>query len=136
MIELTYTGVDDLRTYLYTVRGRYSVMLQAMIDVAKVVRAETLPRTPFKTGRLGESFKWQTLKYNRDFIEVEVSMSAVDPKSGFNYAWYQHEEDLNHPSPRAGQRWYLAEGIKASKSMAYEIIETDYLSLFRGVSSK
>ena len=134
MIEFKFNGVDEFRTYLYTVRGRYSLMLQAMIDVAKVVQANTLPLTPFETGQLGESFKWKTLQYNREFIEVEVQMDAVDPKSGFHYAEYQHNRTLHHPPPRAGQQFYLREGINASKSMAYEIIEQDYLSLFRGIS--
>ncbi len=133
MFSFQVIGIDEFRTWLYTVKGRYSLMLQAMIDVAKVVEANTLPLTPFETGRLGESFHWQTINYGRDFIEVEVIMDAVDPKSGFHYAKYQHEEDLYHPPPRAGQRWYLKEGINASKSMAYEIIEQDYLSLFSGV---
>lgn len=132
MIEFSYKGLDEFRTFLYTVRGRYFYMLRTMIDVAKVVQAETLPRTPFEYGQLGESFKWQTIEYNRDMIEVEVSMDAVDPDSGFHYAWYQHEEDLHHPSPRAGMRYYLKEGIMASKDMAFEIIESDYASLFHG----
>lgn len=130
MFTFEVKGAEEFRTWLYTVKGRYFIMLQAMIDVAKVVEANTLPLTPYETGRLGESFHWQTLTYNRNLIEVEVIMDAVDPKSGFIYAEYQHNEDLNHPPPRAGQKWYLRDGIKASKSMAYEIIEQDYLSLF------
>lgn len=131
MFSFQVKGVEEFKTHLYTVRGRYSLMLQAMIDVAEVVKANTLPLTPLDTGQLGESFHWQVLHYSRDFIEVEVIMDAVDPKSGFHYAEYQHETfGLNHPH---GQMWYLREGINASKSMAYEIIEQDFLSLFSGV---
>lgn len=131
MFQLQVTGADELRTWLYTVRGRYSLMLQAMIDVAEVVHANTLPLTPLDTGQLGESFHWQVIEYNREFIEVEVKMDAVDPKGGFHYAEYQHNTfGLNHPH---GQMWYLRGGINASKSIAYEIIEQDYLSLFSGV---
>ena len=134
MIELEVTGIEDTKTYLRTVRGRFSLMLQAMIDVAEVIHAETLPKTPFETGRLGESFEWKVIEYNRNLIEVEVEMDAIDPNSGFHYAEYQHNRDLRHPEPRAGQRFYLREGIFASEDIAYEIIEQDYLSLFRGVS--
>ena len=131
MIEFNVTGIEETKTYLYTIRGRFSLMLQAMIDVAEVVHANTMPLTPLETGRLGESFQWQVMKYSRDFIEVEVKMDAVDPKSGFHYAEYQHDTfGLNHPH---GQMWYLRAGINASKSMAYEIIESDYLSLFGGL---
>ena len=128
MFTFEVKGDDEFRTWLYTVQGRYSLMLQAMIDVAELVHAETLPRTPLDTGRLGESFQWQTMEYDQNFIEVEVKMDAVDPKSGFRYAEYQHNTfGLNHPH---GQMWYLKAGIHASRSMAYEIIEQDYLSLF------
>ena len=124
-------GADEFKTYLYTVRGRFSIMLQAMIDVAEVIHANTMPLTPRDTGQLGESFHWQVVEYSHQFIEVEVIMSATDPKSGFNYAWYQHETfGLHHPH---GQMWYLKAGINASKSMAYEIIEQDYLSMFGGI---
>ena len=123
-------GIDETKTWLYTIKGRYSLMLQAMIDVAEVIHAETLPLTPYETGMLGESFHWQTVKYSKEFIEVDVIMDAEDPKSGFIYAKYQHDNDLHHPPPRAGQQYYLREGIHASESMAYEIIEQDYLSLF------
>ena len=131
LVNFTLTGIDEFRTYLYTVRGRFSLMLQAMIDVAEVVHANTLPLTPLDTGQLGESFHWQVLEYSREFIEVEVKMDAVDPKSGFHYAEYQHNTfGLNHPH---GQMWYLRAGIHASRSMAYELIEQDYLSLFGGI---
>lgn len=131
LVNFTLTGIDEFRTYLYTVRGRFSLMLQAMIDVAEVVHANTLPLTPLDTGQLGESFHWQVLEYSREFIEVEVKMDAVDPKSGFRYAEYQHDtEGLNHPH---GQAFYLRDGINASRSMAYELIEQDYLSLFGGI---
>lgn len=131
MIEFDIIGIEEMRTYLYTIRGRFSLMLQAMIDVAEVVHANTTVLTPYETGRLGESFQWQTIHYSREFIEVEVKMDAVDPKSGFHYAQYQHDtHGLNHPY---GQMWYLRAGINASKSMAYEIIESDYLSLFGGL---
>ena len=133
MYKFEVYGLDEFQTYLYTIKGRFHLMLQAMLDVAAVIEANTLPLTPFETGQLGESFTWQVIEYNWDLIEVEVKMDAVDPKSGFHYAEYQHDEDLNHPPPRAGQRFYLREGINASKSMAYEIIEQDYLSLFGGV---
>ena len=131
MIEFKVTGIESTKTYLYTIRGRFFHMLQAMIDVAELVKANTLPLTPLETGRLGESFQWQVMKYSRDFIEVEVKMDAVDPYNGYHYAQYQHDTfGLHHPH---GQMWYLRAGIHASKSMAYEIIEQDYLSLFGGL---
>ena len=133
MVELT-VNYDNFLTYLYTVKGRYHIMLQAMIDVAEVIKANTLPLTPYDTGRLGESYEWRVLEYNRELIAVELEMDAEDPDNGFHYAYVQHEyADFIHPH---GQAYYLRDGIRASKSMAYEIIESDYLSLFGGIRAK
>lgn len=130
LIEIK-VDADEFKTYLYTIRGRFSIMLQAMIDVAEVIHANTMPLTPLDTGQLGESFSWQTLRYSKDMILVEVKMDAVDPNNGFHYAQYQHDTlSLYHPH---GQALYLREGIHASESMAYEIIEQDYLSMFGGI---
>jgi len=133
MLELTI-DYDKFLTYLNTVKGRYSLMLQAMIDVAEVIHANTIGLTPRDTGRLGESYEWRVIEYNRELIAVELEMDAVDPDNGFHYAYVQHEYlDFHHTY---GQAYYLRDGIQASKSMAYEIIESDYLSLFGGIKAR
>ena len=133
-------GVDEFKTYLSTVRGRYFRMLRTMIDVAEVIRANTNQRVPLDTGRLEESYEWQVIEYNRNFIEVEVGYDAVVPKSHFHYAEYQHElptashyRRANRKGQMRGEQFYLVKGIQASESMAFELIESDYLSLFGGI---
>jgi hypothetical protein len=133
-------GLDEFRTYLYTVRGRFSVMLQAMLDVKDLIKANTNQRVPLDTGRLEESYQYKIVEYNRNFIEVEVGYDAVDPDSDFHYAEYQHNlptsshyKKANRKGQMRGEQYYLYKGIQASESMAYELIEMDYLSMFDSV---
>ena len=114
--------------YMDELHWRFLEMVQTMMDVAELVKANTLPLTPRETGRLGESFRYVVWDANPDFIEVEVKMDAVDPRDGYRYAEYQHETfGLHH---QYGQMWFLKAGIYASRGMAFEMIEKDYLSLF------
>ena len=127
MISFT---VDDseFEEWVYTARSRFETMVLTMIDVAEVIHANTNWRVPLDTGRLEESFHWELRGENPNRILVDVIYDAEDPKSGFHYAEFQHNRLLNHP--KRGQAYYLYHGIQASKSMAYQIIETDYMSLF------
>ena len=141
MYTFKVTGIEELKTYLSTVRGRYFRMLRTMIDVAEVIHAETNPLVPLDTGRLEESFHWQVVEYNRDLIEVQVVYDAEDPDSHFVYAEYQHDKietwqhyrKANRRGEMRGIQYYLTEGVRKSEDMAYEIIESDYLSLFGGI---
>ena len=142
MYTFQVTGVKELQTYLSTVRGRYFTMLRSMIDVAELIKANTNQRVPLDTGRLEESYHWHVIEYNRELIEVEVVYDAEDPKSHFHYAEYQyymptesHYKKANRKGQMRGEQFYLLKGIQASETLAYEIIESDYLSLFGGIIS-
>ena len=119
---------DEFYEWVNTARTRFETMVLTMVDVASLIHANTNERVPLDTGRLEESFEWELVKETSDFIQVNVTYDAEDPDSGFHYAEYQHNHLLNHP--KRGEAYYLYNGIQASKSMAYQIIETDYLSLF------
>ena len=119
---------DEFYEWVNTARTRFETMVLTMVDVASLIHANTNQRVPLDTGRLEESFEWELVKETSDFIQVNVTYDAEDPDSGFHYAEYQHNHLLNHP--KRGEAYYLYNGIQASKSMAYQIIETDYLSLF------
>lgn len=140
MYTFKITGVEELKTYLYTVRGRYFRMLRTMKDVAEVIHANTNQLVPLDTGRLEESYHPIVVEYNRDLIEVDVVYDAEDPDSHFVYAEYQHNlpteshyKRANRKGQMRGEQFYLIKGIQASEGMAYEIIESDYLSLFGGI---
>lgn len=126
---ITFT-IDDSEfdEWVTTARSRFETMVLTMVDVAEVIHANTNWRVPLDTGRLEESFHWELREESLDRIVVDVIYDAEDPDTGFHYAEYQHNHLLNHP--KRGQAYYLYHGIQASKSMAYSIIETDYMSLF------
>ena len=119
---------DEFYEWVNTARTRFVTMVLTMFDVASLIHANTNQRVPLDTGRLEESFQPELIKETSDFIQVNVTYDAEDPDSGFHYAEYQHNHLLNHP--KRGEAYYLYNGIQASRSMAYQIIETDYMSLF------
>ena len=132
---------EEFIEWVTTARSRFETMVLTMIDVAEVIHAETNPLVPLDTGRLEESFHWQVVEYNRDLIEVQVVYDAEDPDSHFVYAEYQHDKietwqhyrKANRRGEMRGIQFYLTEGVRESEDMAYEIIESDYLSLFGGI---
>lgn len=125
-----FLEVDDseFREWVEVARSRYETMVLTMVDVASLIQANTNWRVPLDTGRLEESYYWELKEESSNYIKVEIGFDAEDPDSHFHYAEYQHNHLLNHP--KRGQPFYLYNGIQASKSMAYSIIETDYMSLF------
>ena len=120
---------EEFEEWVLTARSRFETMVLTMIDVASLIHANTNQRVPLDTGRLEESYHWELREDNPERIIVDVIYDAEDPKTGFHYAEIQHQKvRFNHP--KRGEAFYLYKGIQASKSMAYQIIETDYMSLF------
>ena len=119
---------EEFYEWVYTAQSRFETMVLTMVDVAELIHANTYMKVPLDTGRLEESFEWKLVEESSNFIQVNISYDAEDPKSGFHYAEYQHNRILNHP--RRGIDHYLYRGILESRDMAFRIIETDYISLF------
>ena len=125
---------SEFEEWVNLTRAKYETMVLTLVDIASLIQANTNQLVPLDTGRLEESYNWKVREDNSNMIVVDIEYDAEDPVSGFHYAEYQHNHILNHP--KRGTDHYLYKGIQASKSMAYSIIETDYLSLFgwtRGV---
>lgn len=119
---------EEFYEWVYTAQSRFETMVLTMVDVAELIHANTYMKVPLDTGRLEESFEWKLIEESSNFIQVNISYDAEDPKSGFHYAEYQHNRILNHP--KRGIDHYLYRGILESRDMAFRIIETDYMSLF------
>ena len=120
---------EKFEDWVSITRGKFPMMVQTMINVAELIELNTKWRVPLDTQRLEKSFKYVVTEKTSEFIEIELGYDAVDPKSGFMYAEYQHETTgLNHP--RRGEALYLFKGIKSSLSDGFDMIERDYLSLF------
>ena len=120
-------NVEPLIDYLKNVEKNFYRMVETMKNVALIIELETVPYVPLDTGALEQSFDYK-IKASSDFIVMNVGYDAVDEKSGFHYALYQHENELNHP--RRGVHKYLTLGILDSRMEYFELIEADYLSLF------
>ena len=128
MIELK-ADTDEMIDYLRTVGSRFYTMVNTMKSVATIIELETIPYVPLDTSALEQSFEYKIVE-SGNFIIMDVGFDAVDEKSGFHYALYQHEHKLNHP--KRGTDHYLTLGIMDSRQEYFELIEKDYLSLFNG----
>ena len=132
MLWFEVTGIDEAIDYFQTVKGKFALMMQTMIDVAEYVKSETLHYTPVDTGRLGESFRYTVLADNSKQKLVQVQMTALNPRTGYDYAMIQHFNLGYHHTK--GQAMYLFAGIHSAKDgLAFQIIDPDYYSLFKGV---
>ena len=128
----------DFEEWVYQMHHRFQQMVQTMIDIHHLIEANTKQRVPLDTGRLEESFHY-TIYDNEFLIEMHSIYTAVDPDSGFDYAYYQymlptekHYNTANRKGQMRGEQFYLLKGVQASESMMWTMIEQDYLSLFSG----
>lgn len=147
---------EEFKEWLKRTEDSFVHMIETMKDVANVIKENTLPLTPFDEGTLSRSFRTHILTDNSRMKVVQLQMSAINPKDGYNYAWIQHENIFyHHPSlknnverPRyldiavkniiahtSGTNnptdHFLKEGIEVSKDDAFIMLEEDYLSLFK-----
>ena len=133
-------NAEGFQEWLFNLHHRFPKMVQTMVDIHYLIQANTNWRVPLDTGRLEESFRYDIVRQDEFFIEMHSIYSAVDPDSGFDYAYYQHDKietwqhynTANRRGDMRGQQYYLTEGIRASESMMWTLIENDYLSLFYG----
>lgn len=77
--------------WLELVKDSFNYMTQTMIQVAKLIKEEVQWRTPLLTGKLSRSYRWTVVTDNSRMKVVQVQMSALNPKTGYDYAWIQHE---------------------------------------------
>lgn len=118
-------------TWINDVSSKFPRMVRTMKNVAELIQLETIPLVPLETSALEQSFFYVTV--NRSpFILLGVGFDAVDERSGFHYAKYQHDDIYTHQHPLRGEQFYLTKGIEYSQDEFFELIEKDYLSLLSG----
>ena len=106
------------------------MMVHTLQSVAEIVRMKTIPYVPLDTSALEQSFDYRIVD-NSPYFVMAMGFDAVDEKSGFHYAQYQHDTiGLHHP--RRGIHHYLTVGVLDARFDAFKLIEKDYLSLFQG----
>lgn len=123
--------VDDsgFQEWVNELRSNFHSMVETMKKVARIIELTTVPYVPLDTSALEQSFEYEVMDAT-PFVYLGVGYDAVDEKSGFHYAQYQHDHHLNHP--KRGIPFYLTVGIHDAKFEFFELIEEDYLSLFYG----
>ena len=124
-----YVNTAPFIEWANEVKSRYHQMVMTMHSVARVIELQTIPYVPLDTSALEQSYDYVVTEAS-PFILLEVGFDAEDEKSGFHYAYYQHENVLNHP--RRGIDHYLTVGMMDARFEVFELIEKDYLSLFHG----
>ena len=163
-------GVDDalFQGWLKETQNNFHLMLETMVRVAEEIKEKVQTEfAPIETGRLSRSFRTFVLADNSRWKIVEIQMSALNPKTGYDYAYTQHLgyrhdksgnivyynhglKDLGFFTYRSdydggydtlsdstyelhqGGSQYMYWAIKYTENTAFEMIETDYLSMFQG----
>lgn len=149
---------EEFLRWLETTKNNFLAMSETMKQVAenimKIVQNEYVP---LETGRLSRSYKWTVLADNSRMHLLQIQMSALNPNTGYDYAWIQHDNIYyNHTQTdvgfyhyhqytdtpswsdgtgiviHKGTSFYLKKGIEDETEEAFELIEKDYLSLFMG----
>lgn len=101
-------------------------------EILEIVNKHTEPKVPYETGRLRASvMRPNGMLIEGDFMSQEIEYSARDPKTGYDYAFIQHENLLYRH--RVGQALYLREGMFESQDEVYRLIEKDVNSAIKGV---
>ena len=76
--------------WIETVRSSFVRMSETMKQIAENLRDEVQLITPWRTGKLSRSYKWTVLADNSRMQLIEVTMSALNERTGFDYDYVQH----------------------------------------------
>lgn len=104
-------------------------MSDVLEDIRQIIWKDTSEMIPLEWGYLENSFfKYSQIVSDYHLFELKIHMTGLDnPKAkGFDYALYQHNEDLNHPIK--GEPYYLQQGFEMAEPYFMKYLETDYLT--------
>ena len=100
---------EEFLRWLETTKNNFLAMTETMINVAEKIRDRVQSETvPIDTGRLSRSYKWTILTDNSRMKVLQVQMSALNPETGYNYAYTQH---LGYRESKRGGRVYYNHGF-------------------------
>lgn len=94
-------------------------------EILEIVNKHTEPLVPLETGELRASIlkNPKGMLVEGDYMSQEITYSAKNKRTGFDYALIQHENyEYRHT---VGQWLYLTDGIIASEGEVYRLIEKD-----------
>lgn len=90
----------------------------AMDMMINSTEENTYPYVPYEFGYLEGGFSFEQQQYP-PLMAVEVQYNAY-ANNGFNYAAYQHDNDLNHPIRKGGihpTMLYLSNGLRDASQL-------------------
>lgn len=89
--------------YIDGVKNSFNAMIETMKAIAENIKDETQQVTPVETGRLSRSYRWKIVTDNSRMKVLQIQMSALNPRTGYDYAWIQHENfGYNHEAKELG----------------------------------
>jgi len=95
-------------------------------EILEIVNKHTEPKVPLETGRLRASvMRRNGMLIENDFMTQEIEYSARNPKTGYDYAFIQHETPPHIYHHRVGQWKYLEDGLSESENEIYRLIERE-----------
>ena len=96
-------------------------------EILEIINKHTEPLVPYETGRLRASvMRPNGMLIEGDFMSQEIEYSARNPRTGYDYAFIQHETPPHIYHHRVGQWKYLEVGINESENEIYRLIEKDF----------
>ena len=136
---------EQFRQYLTNVELAVHNMWHTLEEVAKIVELQSRKFVPVDTTRLEQSFvAFPTGEATKGFLEMEIGYSTLNspipPVTSFDYAGVTHQgyRTVNgkkvyfHFKKPSAKPLYLWWGMNsAERSGAFELIEGDYLSIWR-----
>ena len=93
-------------------------------EILETINKHTEPLVPYETGRLRASvMRPNGMLIEGDFMSQIVEYSARNPKTGYDYAFIQHETPYPIYKHKVGQWHYLTDGMVESENEVYRLIE-------------
>jgi len=123
MLKVRISG--NYNQYFRNLRPNVRRELNGQSDaIAHIVRKNTNPVTPKRTGKLRSSFR-KTKTYGTNKIIVEVEYRARNERTGFIYSYIQeHRQYRHYTTPGTGPR-YLRKGMsKSTRLVRNKYVET------------
>ena len=96
-------------------------VIKTLEDIALDLADKALNLAPVDTGRLRKSADPEVIVSNNK-ARANVTFSAIDPKTGYDYALIQHE-DLSFKHPRGGQAKYLEQPLRRNSGRYRQELE-------------
>lgn len=127
------TGIEDIedlkKELSALLRHIDQIPTEIIAQEAQTVMREAIAETPYKTGRLEDSVY---VRVSRDKRRpgFRIGAKARDPKTGYNYAFIQHEATGWH-HPIKGKAQYLYDPFRRAVDRIYAKVADRILDKFK-----